>query len=133
MSEPRRIAREIALQVLYGTEVGNRDPNALLGEMLGDVETSQGRIFIKDLVHGALSHAAESDAAIAPLLEGWTIDRLATIDRLILRMAMYELRHVPDTPLAVAINEAVELAKRFSTEDASRFVNGVLSRAARVA
>ncbi len=82
---------------------------------------------MKDLVLGTLEHAGESDERIVPLLEGWTIERLPTIDRLLLRMAAFELQHRPETPRPVIINEAVELAKRFSTEDSGRFVNGVLS------
>jgi N utilization substance protein B len=77
---------------------------------------------------GTLENAGESDALIAPLLEGWTIDRLPTIDRIILRMSAFELNHRKETAPAVVINEAVELAKKFSTEDSGRYVNGVLGR-----
>jgi N utilization substance protein B len=87
---------------------------------------------VKDLVLGTLEHAMESDERITPLLEGWTIERLPTIDRLLLRMAAFELQHRPETPRPVIINEAVELAKRFSTEDSGRFVNGVLSALSKV-
>jgi len=66
---------------------------------------------------------------IAPLLQDWTIDRLPTIDRILLRMGVYELRNRTDIPKPVVINEAVELAKKFSTEDSGRFVNGVLATA----
>ena len=92
---------------------------------------ADGRAFVKDLVFGTLEFADESDALIGPLLEGWTIERLPTIDRIVLRMGVFELRHRAQTPPPVVINEAVELAKKFSTEDSGRFVNGVLSRAAR--
>ncbi len=67
---------------------------------------------------------------MSPLLDGWAIERLPTIDRLLLEMATFELHCCPQTPKAVAINEAVALAKRFSTEDSGRFVNGVLSAVA---
>jgi N utilization substance protein B len=66
-------------------------------------------------------------------LEGWTLERLPTVDRLVLRMGVYEMRHRPETPRAVVINEAVELAKKFSTEESGRFVNGVLASASQVA
>jgi N utilization substance protein B len=66
---------------------------------------------------------------IGPLLEGWTLDRLPTIDRIILRMSVFELNHRKEIDSAVVINEAVELAKKFSTEDSGRYVNGVLARA----
>jgi len=131
MSSSRRFARELALQTLYGTEVGHRAPEEMLGETTRRIDGAEGRAFVKELVFGTLEFADESDALIAPLLEGWTLDRLPTIDRLLLRMGVYELRHRPETPAPVVINEAVELAKKFSTEDSGRFVNGVLSRALR--
>jgi N utilization substance protein B len=130
MSTSRRHARELALQTLYGTEVGHRAPEDVLGETTARLDGADGRAFVKDLVFGTLEHAAESDALIAPLLEGWTIERLPTIDRIVLRMGVFELLHRGETPAPVVINEAVELAKKFSTEDSGRFVNGVLSRAA---
>jgi N utilization substance protein B len=108
-------------------EIGHRDAAEVLDEYLSTFSESAQRLFVKDLVLGTLEHARESDERITPLLEGWTIERLPTIDRLLLRMAAFELRHRPDTPRPVIINEAVELAKRFSTEDSGRFVNGVLS------
>ncbi len=123
----RRMARELALQALFSVEIGHRDAAEVLDEYLSTFSESAQRLFVKDLVLGTLEHASESDERITPLLEGWTIERLPTIDRLLLRMAAFELRHRPDTPRPVIINEAVELAKRFSTEDSGRFVNGVLS------
>ena len=123
----RRMARELALQALFSVEIGHRDPAEVLDEYLSTFSESAHRLFVKDLVLGTLEHADESDKALSPLLEGWTIERLPTIDRLLLRMGTFELRHRPETPKPVIINEAVELAKRFSTEDSGRFVNGVLS------
>jgi len=84
---------------------------------------------VRDLVLGTLEHSDESDALIAPLLQGWTLDRLPTIDRLVLRMSVYELTYHRETPRAVVLNEAVELAKKFSTDDSGRYVNGVLASA----
>lgn len=121
------MARELALQALFSVEVGHRDPAEVLDEYLATFSESAHRLFVKDLVLGTLEHARESDERIMPLLEGWTIERLPTIDRLLLRMAAFELEHRPETPRPVIINEAVELAKRFSTENSGRFVNGVLS------
>lgn len=123
----RRMARELALQALFSVEVGHREPGEVLDEYLAAFGESGHRVFVKDLVFGTIDHEAESDDAIRPLLEGWTIERLPTIDRLLLRMATFEIRHRPETPKPVIINEAVELAKRFSTEDSGRFVNGVLT------
>lgn len=123
----RRMARELALKALFSVEIGHRDPAEVLDEYLSTFSESAQRLFVKDLVLGTLDHQRESDEALGPLLEGWTIERLPTIDRLLLRMGTFELRYRPETPKPVIINEAVELAKRFSTEDSGRFVNGVLS------
>ena len=129
----RRYARELALQTLYSVEVGKNDPAEALEQALEAPSAADQRAFVRDLVLGTLEHAEQSDAVIAPLLQGWTLERLPTLDRLLLRMSVYELRFCTDTPRAVVINEAVELAKKFSTEDSGRFVNGVLANASAVA
>ena len=130
-SSSRRHGREVALQALYGTEVGRRPVGEILTELLARNESSEGRAFVRDLVMGTLENSAESDALIGPLLEGWTLDRLPTIDRIILRMSAFELNHRKEIDPAVVINEAVELAKKFSTEDSGRYVNGVLGHLVR--
>lgn len=127
-STSRRHGRELALQALYGTEIGKRPANEMLTELLARDDSSNGRTFVRDLVLGTLENEAESDTVIAPLLEGWTLDRLPIIDRIILRMSVFELNHRRETDPAVVLNEAVELAKKFSTEDSGRYVNGVLGR-----
>ena len=81
----------------------------------------------RTLVSGVADHLGELDAIIAGHARGWAIDRMPAIDRNVLRLAAFELRSRPDVPIAVVIDEAVELAKRFSTDDSGRFVNGVLS------
>jgi len=129
----RRQGREAALQALYSIVIGHRDPSDALNEMVGDHADAEHRGFVKDLVLGTLDFTAQADTAIAPLLEGWTLERLPTIDRLLLEMGTFELRCRPNTPPAVVINEAVELAKKFSTDDSKRFVNGVLSAVAKEA
>ncbi len=127
-SGSRRHARELALQALYGSEIGKRPPDEMLTETLARTDASEYRAFVRDLVQGTLENADESDAIIAPLLEGWTLERLPTIDRIVLRMSVFELYHRKETPPPVVLNEAVELAKKFSTEDSGRYVNGVLAR-----
>lgn len=87
----------------------------------GDVEWP----FVEALCLGTAGRRAELDAVIVPHLSGWTLDRLASTDRVVVRMALYEMRYL-DTPPGVAINEAVELAKRYGTDDSGRFVNGIL-------
>lgn len=125
----RRIAREQALQVLYSVVIGDREPRDAVSEIVGDGDLDQ-RAFVEQLALGTLEYASEADRIVSPLLDGWAIERLPTIDRLLLEMATFELHCCPQTPKAVAINEAVALAKRFSTEDSGRFVNGVLSAVA---
>lgn len=83
------------------------------------------------LVSGVEQYISEIDMFIIENAKGWAIDRMPALDRAILRIAIYELLHRNDTPVAVVIDEAVELAKRFSTDDSGRFVNGVLSAVAR--
>jgi N utilization substance protein B len=127
-SSSRRHARELALQALYGVEVGKRPADEMLTETLARLDASEARAFVRDLVFGTIENRIESDGLIAPLLEGWTLERLPTIDRIVLEMSVFELRHRKDTPAPVVINEAVELAKKFSTDDSGRYVNGVLAR-----
>ena len=130
-STHRRLGREQALQALYSMEIGHREPADALGDVVGDGADAAHRAFVDELVLGTVEYRGESDRIVGPLLEGWVIERLPTIDRLLLEMGTYELRHRTETPVAVAINEAVELAKRFSTEDSGRFVNGVLNAVAK--
>lgn len=126
----RRVAREQALQALYSIVVGDREPKDAVSEVVGEDADVEQRAFVEELAMGTLEYASEADRIVGPLLEGWAIERLPTIDRLLLEMATFELHCRPGTPKAVAINEAVALAKRFSTEDSGRFVNGVLSAVA---
>ncbi len=125
----RRIAREQALQVLYSVVIGDREPRDAVSEIVGDADLDQ-RAFVEELALGTLEYASEADRIVSPLLEGWAIERLPTIDRLLLEMATFELHCRPQTPKAVAINEAVALSKRFSTVDPGRCVTGVLSTVA---
>jgi len=84
-----------------------------------------------DVVSGVSEHASLIDALIARLAPDWPLDRMPAVDRAVLRLAVYELSQRPDVPTAVILDEAVELAKRYSTEESGRFVNGVLAAAAR--
>lgn len=126
----RRIAREQALQVLYSVAIGDREPREAVKDIVGEDADLEQRAFVEELALGTLEYADKADRIVSPLLEGWAIERLPTIDRLLLEMATFELHCCPETPKAVAINEAVALAKRFSTEDSGRFINGVLSAVA---
>jgi N utilization substance protein B len=86
--------------------------------------------YTQDLLHGVEAHRAELDATIGRLARGWTLERMPAMDRLVLEIAVFELGQRPDVPTAVILNEAVELANEYSTDDSGRFVNGVLASAA---
>lgn len=128
MTRPRHQAREAALQVLYFWEVGGAEPEQALDAFF-DVHqpeaSGQVRQFADALVKGTVADLQAIDQLIERHSEHWRIGRLAIIDRLILRMAAWELRHT-DTPQPVILDEALELARTFSADDSVRFVNGVL-------
>ena len=126
----RRKARECALQMLFAADIGGGErADALVRdywEQLGEPDVDEGaREFATRLVAGALSHLPELDERIRSRAEHWRIARMAVVDRNILRMAVYEFLHEP-TPRTVAINEALEIARRFSTYEATQFINGIL-------
>ncbi len=121
MSEPR----EAVVQALYEADQMGLDLEALEGRP--DALTGKARrLFV-----GTLSHRAELDAAIDAVSDHWRVDRMPVVDRAVLRLALYELRHEPDTPVAVVLSEAVRIAKTFSTERSGHFVNGVLATLAK--
>lgn len=122
----RHEARERALHLLYEAEAKGVAPADVLAELPVPPDP-----FAVDLVEGVTSHAAELDDLVGRHATGWRLDRMAAIDRAVLRLGAYELAHRPDVPTAVAIDEAVELAKGYSTADSGRFVNGVLAAVAR--
>ena len=122
----RRGARKIALDVLYEHDVSG----ASASEILGRYDPEPAHEFAGVLVRGVVAHRAELDQLIASYAEDWTIERMPVIDRNLLRLGTFELLYLDDVPAAVTINEAVELAKTFSTEDSGRFVNGILGRIA---
>jgi len=125
----RRKARECALQMLFAADVAGTRPDELARNFwseLADGELDEdGREFATRLALGALAHVEEVDERIKSRAEHWRIDRMATVDRNVLRLAVYEFLHEP-TPRTVAINEALEVARRFSTYEATQFINGIL-------
>ncbi|MCB0990863.1 MAG: transcription antitermination factor NusB [Acidimicrobiales bacterium] len=123
----RRDARERTVEVLYEAEMKGVTAASVLDEMILTPDP-----LVSELVVGVEDHQTELDEQIANALDrSWTLARLSVLDRLIMRMATYELIHRPGVPVAVALNEAVELAKLWSGPEAGRFVNGVLSGVAR--
>lgn len=125
MRTRRHRARDIALQVLFQHDVGRVPVAEALGLARRD-DAGADWPFVEELCRGVAQRGPELDALIAGHLAGWTLDRLASIDRVILRMALYELKYLPTPPGAV-ISEAVVLAKRYGTDESGRFVNGVLA------
>ena len=126
---PRHQSRELALQALYFWEVGRSSPDEALehvvAEHLPDA-TEPVRAFAQELLRGTVLAHEELDGIIGRHIDNWRIERLAVIDKLILRMATWELRYQTGTPPAVIVNEALELARTYSADESIKFVNGVL-------
>jgi transcription antitermination protein NusB len=123
----RRQSRELALQMLFASEFVTSD-NKDAGLMV--IQTSdaddESKEFAKNLFVGVMADQAELDETISKFLENWKLDRLFVIDRCILRLSLYELLKIPDTPSSVVIDQAVRLAKKFGNDDSSKFINGIL-------
>ena len=124
LDDERSQARERALSVLYEAQTKGLTPSEVIAAL--PVRPDE---FTQRLVRGVEDHVEHLDAVIQSHARNWTIDRMPMLDVSIMRIAAFELEHETATPTAVIINEAVELAKRFSTDDSGRFVNGVLSAA----
>jgi N utilization substance protein B len=126
----RSRGREVALQVLYQIEQNAEVPpeevrSFVQRRLLDDRKLVE---FTEALISGVKEHQAQIDSIIASVAENWRLDRMAAIDRNILRLGAFEMLFCPEVPAKVAINEALELAKRYSTAQSSRFVNGILDR-----
>jgi N utilization substance protein B len=123
----RRQSRELALQMLFASEFEASDnKNAGLNVILTSEADDESKEFAKDLFLGVLANQIELDDIITRFLENWKLDRLFVIDRCILRLSLYELLKIPDTPSSVVIDQAVRLAKKFGNDDSSKFINGIL-------
>ena len=119
----RREARERALSLLYEAEAKGVEPAAVLAELPLAPEP-----FAADLVEGVGKHMETLDELIRRYAKGWKLERMPAVDRALLRLGIFELMERPDVPTAAVISEAVELAKRYSTDESGRFVNGMLAR-----
>ncbi len=136
----RRQAREVAVQVLYQMDItGSADAEEalLLYRAGGFVEPSKSGTeelaledFAATLVRGTSAHLAEIDDTLRKSTQHWRLDRMALVDRNVLRLAVYEIVYRKDVPVRVILNEAIEIAKRFGTEESASFVNGILDRIA---
>ena len=125
----RRIARECALQMLYEMDVGKHAPREILNTFWDmNQQPDKVRQFANELFQGSIAQLREIDHIIQQHTKNWRLSRMAAVDRNILRLAVYELLWTDDVPPKVAINEAIEIAKKFGTKESSRFINGVLDR-----
>jgi N utilization substance protein B len=127
----RSRAREIALQALYQRDqnraFSDEEAVAFLGRRLLDPELLE---LGKSLYSGVLAHLREIDGRLAQVADNWSVERMAVVDRNVLRLGIFELFHGPKTPFKVVLDEAIELAKRYGAEESPAFVNGILDRVA---
>lgn len=124
----RRQARELALQALYLADAARMDAEEAL-RIVGARELDEkGQQFARSLVLGTSARVAQLDELIQKVAQNWEVERMACVDRNLLRLASYELLHCPDTPVSVVIDEALEIGKKYSSEDSSRFLNGILDK-----
>ncbi|MGE8204471.1 transcription antitermination factor NusB [Heyndrickxia sp. NPDC080065] len=121
----RRTAREKALQALFQIDINEVSPEEAIKNTLKNDESDD---YLNSLVNGTYLHMKDIDETISKYLEKWTIERLAKVDLNILRLGVYELIYVDEVPANVAINEALEVSKRFADDQSTKFINGVLSK-----
>lgn len=127
----RRKGRELALQALYQLEINGDMSERALGEFWESFESSvEGKELALRLIHGVLDHKQTIDELISEACEHWRLERLSRVDVNVIRIAVYELTTPPTLPVQIAINEAIEIARRFGTEESAAFVNGVLDQIA---
>ena len=127
MALKRRIIREKVLQALYAYEISGESIDLIIDYVLSDLkEHKEEYSFAVSLIHKVIEKKKELDEMIHSKVEHWEFNRLAVIDKLILRIGICELLYFEDIPPKVSINEAIEIARRFSTEKSDKFVNGVL-------
>jgi len=125
----RRKARELLVQAIYAAEVGQVPlPESIAVQMERRNPGPDARAYVKRIATLYAEHGSGLDAEIDEALVGWSPERVGVVERAILRLALLEMKHARDVPPRVVVNEALELARTFSTEDAARFVNGVLDR-----
>ena len=131
----RRKAREYALQVLFQLDIRKEKPTATLFKRFWTEyePDDEVRTFTEEIVKGTYKHLKSINAKILACAKNWTLERMAIVDRNVLRMSAYEILYRVDIPPSVTINEAIELAKKFGTDESGAFVNGILDSVARMA
>jgi N utilization substance protein B len=127
-SKTRRDVRVLAMQVLYAYEISQEPIEMLLESIAGEelADAPEQYTFAQGLVYAVLHHRDEADTLIRARSEHWDFNRIALLDRVLLRMGVVEFLHYPDIPTKVTMNECVEIAKQYSTDQSSTFVNGML-------
>ncbi len=127
----RRLARATALQTLYQIDLVKTAPDEALEFIITEFDVNPAQVpFVRELVFGTLENISYVDDVIKRVAIDWNIERMAVVDRNILRLAMYELFFRADIPVSVSLNEAIELGKNFSTAESGKFINGILGKVA---
>ncbi len=122
----RREAREKALQALFQIELNKMSLDQAIKNIMEDEQDD----YMEKLVEGVMANKAEIDAIIEPNLDNWRMDRLSKVDLSLLRLSVYEIKYLDDVPNRVSLNESIEIAKIYSDEKSSKFINGVLANIA---
>lgn len=122
----RRIVREKVLQILYAYEMNNESLQPLSSEILNEITDEADKNFAQDLIRKVRANVEDLDKKIVHRVNNWEMNRIALIDKILLRMGICELLHFPDIPPKVSINESIEIAKDFSTAGSAKFINGIL-------
>ncbi len=129
----RRAARETAMKLLYQLEIQRDDREQQVQYVLEEENlTENDTVYVNEVINGVYSKIEEIDELIEKHAKGWKINRISKVDLSILRLSIYEVCYREDIPFNVSINEAVELAKKYSTEDAGSFVNGILGKVSKI-
>ncbi len=125
----RRRSRELAIKVLFHLEFSKDDPAIAFDLICNNFDASEDvKPFSKELVHGVCAHIRELDSLIGSASKNWRFERIARVDRSILRLAVFELLYRDDIPPKVSINEAVDVGKKFGSEESGAFINGILDK-----
>lgn len=124
----RSRARKIILDILYRMELDKTPPQDVLAEYQAELEEKDIAEFASETINGVIAHRAEIDKTIGKYADHWSLERMPILDRNILRLGIYEILYQADIPYSVSINEAVELANTYSTEESGKFINGILGR-----
>jgi transcription antitermination protein NusB len=125
----RSTARRLAMQAIYQSEISGEDIDRSLDNLFEDDITEDAKTFARHLARGVQANKASLDKIVADLSKNWSVDRISIINMSILKLALYELTYEKETPRPVVINEALELAKKYSDEESAKFVNGILGSA----